>query len=387
MGARFRGGTGDELASWTGHRLPSGSTLIQHPDPGAYAAPVLRSRVASLAALAFALLLPAGAEAACGVAAPRADYETPDVQVYVRKHDLVACHRATGKARVVGYRANDGMGTDEYTAVNGVVGGRWVWTSFLASFAESADVREDTLTDLRTGEKVKATISDEDTDGQVIALPGALVVAGPGGVAARLTDGRKLLLGPEPATALAASGARVYWRVEGAVRTTVLELPAADPAQRAPLARTIGRCRPKPGARLVIRDAGGHVVSRAAGATWACLPRRGSTRQVATGVVSELSLLSAREVVYARPGFAGVFDVATGTRRELESSAGPVAVTPVSLVVAGPGGLRSWGYRQKAPTVVSPEPATEVAIGDSELERVVYWLDAAATPRTTVIVR
>src|SRR4051794_35338261 len=101
-----------------------------------------------LCALVPALLFPAAAEAACGVPAARAEYETPDVQVYVRKDALVGCHRATGRARVIGYRGNDGMGTDEYTAVMGVVGGRWVWTSLLATFAESSDVREDTLTDL-----------------------------------------------------------------------------------------------------------------------------------------------------------------------------------------------------------------------------------------------
>jgi hypothetical protein len=133
----------------------------------------------ALLLLVSALLFPAGAQAACGVPSPRAEYETPDVQVYVRKGNLVACHRATGKARVVGVRANDGMGTDEYTAVVGAIGGRWLWTSFLASFAESADVRVDTLTDLRTGKKVEATVEDEDTSNQVIVLPGALIVAGP----------------------------------------------------------------------------------------------------------------------------------------------------------------------------------------------------------------
>jgi hypothetical protein len=342
--------------------------------------------VALLAALVTALLVPPSAEAACGVPSPRAEYETPDVQVYVRKGELVACHRATGKARVVGTRANDGMGTDESTAVMGAVGGRWLWTSLLASFAESADVRIDTLTDLRTGQTAKATIWDEDTNDQVIALPGALVLAGPDGVLARFTDGRMLLLESEPALALAASGARVYWQVNGVVRTSALALPAPDAAPRSPLARTIGLCRPKRGARLLLRDEW-LVVSRAAGSTWACSPRRGRTRQVANAVASDLSLLSTREVAYARPGFTGVFDVLDGTRRELESSGGPVAVTAVALIAAGPGGLRSWGYRQTAPTLVSPEPATEVAIGDSETERVAYWLDATGTARMTVIFR
>ena len=129
------------------------------------------------------------------------------------------------------------------------------------------------------------------------------------------------------------------------------------------------------------------VVTRTAGSTWACLPRRGTTRRLAAGEVSELSLQSGREVVYARPGFAGVFDVADGTRRELESGGGPVAVTSVAFIAGGPGGLASWGYKRKAPTLLSPEPASAVAIGDAELERVAYWLDAAGAPRATVIVR
>ena len=339
-----------------------------------------------LGALVPALLLPARAEAACGVPAARAEYETPDVQVYLRKHDLVACHRATGKARVVGYRSNDGMGTDEYTAVMGVIGGRWVWTSMLATFAESADFRGDTLTDLRTGKKVTATVWDEDTSAQAFALPGALVVGGEGGVTARFTDGRKQVLESGNADALAVSGTRVYWRVEGSVRSAVLELPAADAPAAAPRARALGRCRPKAGARLLMRDSS-IVVTRTTGSTWGCLPRRGTTRRVAAGAVSELSLQSGREVVYARPGFAGVFDVADGTRRELESGGGPVAVSSVAFVAGGPGGLASWGYKRKAPTLLSPDPASKIAIGDAELERIAYWLDANGAPRATVIVR
>ena len=97
----------------------------------------------------------------------------------------------------------------------GVVGGRWVWTSLLATFAESADFRGDTLTDLRTGKKVTATVWDEDASAQAFALPGALVVGGEGGITARFTDGRKQVLESANADALAVSGARIYWRVDG----------------------------------------------------------------------------------------------------------------------------------------------------------------------------
>ena len=61
---------------------------------------------------------------ACGVPSAQAEYETPEVQVYVRGSRLVACHRAARRERVVGVRANDGMGTDESTYVrSGAVAG------------------------------------------------------------------------------------------------------------------------------------------------------------------------------------------------------------------------------------------------------------------------
>ena len=68
------------------------------------------------------------------------------------------------------------------------------------------------------------------------------------------------------------------------------------------------------------------------------------------GTVSELSLLSAREIVVRETRLRGMFDVISGARRELESSGGPIAVGDVSLVAARPGGLRSWGCRAKTTT-------------------------------------
>ena len=139
---------------------------------------------------------PAAAHAACGVPSARAVYETPEVQVYTRAtktrgvRDLLACHRATGKARVVDVRANDGMGTDEFSVVNGVLGGRWIWTSLLSSAAESADARDDRLTDLRNGRTISVDVEDEFTDATTLALPGVLLVADEKGLVARFTDGR-----------------------------------------------------------------------------------------------------------------------------------------------------------------------------------------------------
>ena len=51
----------------------------------------------------------------------RAEYETPEVQVYERGNALRACLRATGKERVIGSRYDDGS-TSEVDLVSGVFG-------------------------------------------------------------------------------------------------------------------------------------------------------------------------------------------------------------------------------------------------------------------------
>ena len=94
-----------------------------------------------LLVLVAALLFPAGARGRLrrsGASRGVRDAGCPGLRAQGRPRGLPPRDR---KARVVGVRANDGMGTDEYTAVVGAIGGRWLWTSFLASFAESADVR------------------------------------------------------------------------------------------------------------------------------------------------------------------------------------------------------------------------------------------------------
>jgi len=266
-----------------------------------------------LALIAVALLTPARAEAACGVPPAKAEYETPEVQVHLRGARLVACHRASGLQRRVGVRVNDGMGTDESSYVNGVLGGRWVWTSSFASFGESADVQEDSLVDLRTGKSVRAIVEDEDTiDADAIALPGVLIVATEAGVQARWIDGRVEQLSAESSRALAAVGSRVYWTEAGGVaNSAVLTLPAADPPRPKPLARTVGRCKPRPGARLLVRD-GALVVSRAGGVTWAC--RGSKTRRVSSS--ADVTVLSERWVIY--PG--GVLFVANGRHTALNGN-------------------------------------------------------------------
>ena len=263
-------------ASRFGRPLPSGSTLIPHPDRvicSPVLAPASRPRRSPGGVLLGAAPAAARGRLRCG-RRPRGVRDARRA-VYVRKGDLVACHRATGKARVVGDRANDGMGTDEYTAVNRrprrplgldepARDVRRVRGRARGHAHRPAHGQEGQGHDLRRGH-----------DEQAIALPGRAGRRRRRRGLARFTDGRKQVLGREPAAALAASGARVYWRVQGAVRTAVLQLPAADAAQRPPLARTIGRCRPKRGRAAADPRSARLVVSRAGGATWACLPRRG----------------------------------------------------------------------------------------------------------------
>ena len=320
------------------------------------------------------LALPGSADAACGVAQSRAEYETPEVQIYQRKAGLYACLRATGKERLVGSRYDDG-GTAEWDYFGGIYGGRYVETSFSGSYSESSDAGDETMTDLRTGKHVKVVTSDENTfpeDVEVVVTGGILVAkADEGGVIAYYTDGRKVTLSTDAtAKALAAtSGGRVYWQASGTVQTAVLELPPSDPARTGPRLRTIGKCKPRSGARLLEAD-GPMVLSRVGTNVYVC--RAGTTRKV--GAVTAASLAGNRYVSYVRAGLTGSFDAAKGTRREL---GGEVAISSPSLIGAGPDGLTLW------PDVsLAPGPASAPAFGP---KRVVYWLDGAQAPQMRVL--
>ena len=284
-----------------------------------------------------------------------------------------ACVRATGRERVVGSRYDDG-GTAEVSYVSGIFGGRYVWMNYSGSYAESADVQMETMTDLRTGKHVDVTVEDEGTSGvEVVAAPGVLVSTAGGGIVANYTDGRKVQLsaGPE-ASALAVAGSRVYWREKLDARTAVLELPESDPARRGPLMRTLDKCKARKGARLVESDETIHL-SRVGASVWAC--RVGKTRRL--GEVTDARIETGRFVSYRREGLVGLFDLVTGERRELE---GVGAISGSRLMTAGPSGLRLW------PDVsLAPSPVSEPAFGWGAFRGVVYWLDGAQVPHFQVI--
>ena len=305
----------------------------------------------------------------------RAVYETPEVQVYERAknrrvRDVIACLRATGKARKVDVRANDGMGTDEFSTVNEVLGGRWIWTSLLGSrrvrrHARGAAHRPAHRRDVLDRDRGRVQLAHRAGRPRRARrrrrgrCDRALHRRRQGDA----RDGAEHRPGRQRrARVLARAGRRAHGHVT---------LPAADPARARPLARTISRCKPRRGARLALRTES-LVLSRSGGAVWACRTTRG--RNYRLGAVDNLRPLSDRHVAYGS-GLIAVFDAVRGNYRELEGTS--AAATASALLASGPGGLRAWTAERPAATVLTADPASDVALGDG----VAYWLDGAGTPR------
>ena len=212
---------------------------------------MLKPALVPAALIALLLVVPAPAHGACGVATAKADYESPEIQLYSRGVDdmrsHIACLRATGKQRLIGTdSAGEGSAA---TSVRGVYG-RWLWLEH-AVYDPDSDSRDVTheLLDVQTGKKARTRLFSE-----VVALPGALVVASDG-VTARFTDGRSVKLSTDAmASGLAAVGSRVYWRTGDMAHTAELKLPKAAAAAKGPVATKVGRCVPRKGARLELFD-------------------------------------------------------------------------------------------------------------------------------------
>ena len=209
---------------------------------------MLKPALVPAALIALLLVVPAPAHGACGVATAKADYESPEIQLYSRGVDdmrsHLACLRATGKQRLVGSdSAGEGSAA---TSVRGVYG-RWLWLEY-------ADVRPGQRLPERDPRSCSTSGRARQAKAgpfiEVVALPGALVVAYEG-VTARFTDGRTVKLSTDPtASGLAAVGSRVYWRTGDVAHTAELALPKAAAAAKGPVATKIGRCVPRKGARL-----------------------------------------------------------------------------------------------------------------------------------------
>ena len=121
-------------------------------------------------------------------------------------------------------------------------------------------MREDTLTDLRTGKKVVTRVQDEDDrTRRRWRANGVLVSTGGRRDRATTPTGAtcRAQRGPVGDRRSRVAGARVYWRIGERRRT-----PRCSSCRRAirrarPLARTIGRCKPRKGARLVAATSAG----------------------------------------------------------------------------------------------------------------------------------
>ena len=324
---------------------------------------MLKPALVPAALLALLLVVPAPAHGACGVATAKADYESPEIQLYSQGDEILtnhyACLRATGKRRAVG-QDSQGEGSAS-TSVLGVYG-RWLWLSNEMYDPDSdATQVSHTLLDVRTGKAANAGAFTED-----IALPGALVVAYEG-ITARFTDGRTVKLSTDPtASGLAAVGSRVYWRTGDGAHTAELALPKAAAAAKGPVATKVGRCTPRKGARLELLEAK-LVLTRQGGKTWACRTPPGKTRAV--GAVRGLVVRSDREIAFVRGGRVGTLNVLTGARTEVAGTA--FAATGTRLLVVAKDGLHS------PVDVLAAAPATEPALAGDYA----YWLDSMGAPQ------
>lgn len=280
----------------------------------------MRLLLVALFTVLIVIVAPGSAHAkACGVPRGKAVYETPEVQVHRTKGGrLMGCNRATGRAKQVGWDYTDGMGTYETGGVIAVLGGRWVWVLQQTTAAESADHSEYWFTDVVTGKTLIVTTQDEDKPTyEAVGLAGVIVVAGKDGVLALHPGGRIEPLGGMPtAFGIAGAGNRVYWQdVRGVAQTATVALPTPATPRTPPRARTIGRCKPRPGARLLLHD-GAFIYTRAAGQTWLCV--RGRTRLAPAPPAADPKRLEVASVAYPDPFTywldpAGVPHVAEGT--------------------------------------------------------------------------
>jgi hypothetical protein len=331
-----------------------------------------------LTALLTALIVIAapGAAHACGVHQSKAVFETPDVQVYAQGKSLRkgyywrACHRASGKTLIVGYQYAGAYGYND-SAVLGVAGGRWISTYSSGGGGESYGESDYAVQDLITRKYVSADIEHEFHQVDAAPFPGGLLVVGEKGVVLHFVDGRKVTLSADPkATEAAVAGARAYWRDgAGVAQTATFELPVGETPRPAPRARTIGRCKPRPGARLLMID-GANVVTRTSAGTYACDGKR--TRKLPAGA-TDVQVAADGVVAYALPGIAGRMAIATGARTELPST-GPLTLNGAALVTSSPAGVR---HDER---VLSPEPGTEIAV--NTYDDVIFWLDPAGVARS-----
>jgi hypothetical protein len=370
---------------------------------------VRRALATATAALLAVLVFPAaGAAADCGAKqGQRIDYEDAAVQVFARApgkrsgdRAIVACSRLTGRKSKVAVESGN---SDESISVEvrGVVAGRYLWTVESFSYAESFDVEQHQLFDLRTRRKVRATSEDEDTLADVTAVPGALVVAdGKTLVQRDIGGGERTLASGTALRAPAVGGDRLYWQAGPSAFSAPLAVEP-DAVAEHPALRTRRRAACLPRRRTVLLRAGGLVVSEAGdGTVTACRLR--TRRQVdlvavlgdgvkPTGPPGRFIALDGRRLLYqveveTQQGLTGmlvVLDLKTGRVRRSVTVPGLTGTASAGDVVAFTDGgilslLERGGRRDLAQGAIGHIALTTSDLGDGH--RALYWSDGE-TPR------
>jgi hypothetical protein len=280
-------------------------------------------------ALAIVLVL-AAASAAPSSAAPHCTTkglvaEVGDVRVTGRSA-IRACWRPTGRTRLLA-RTVVADAEQISASLEAVIGGHYVWTTEYFTYAESFDVVEHTLTDVRTGRSVQVPTGGDFGFVDVIAIPGSLISAGPKGLRVHRIGRAARTVDPSPqATTPAAGGDTLYWRAQdGTPRSAPVAVPEAV-ARSTKREVRLGRCRVPRGA-AVLAHRFRVLVWRTAEATWSC--RLTGGRAVRLGPVTA-EPASVREVLAVGADGTDLVDLVTGgVTRSLTAADGSAAALGV----------------------------------------------------------
>ena len=288
---------------------------------------MLKPALVPAALIALLLVVPAPAHGACGVATAKADYESPEIQLYSRGRGSLtshlACLRATGKrAARRAVTARRGLGVD---------------------------VRARGLRPLAVA--VRTTMYDPDSDTRIVSRAtvrrphGQAAPAGPftetraagsarrrlRGRDRRFTDGRTVKLSADPTASdsppwvPACTGGPATWRTRPSSR-------CRRPPRRPGAGGHEGRAlHPRKGARLELLgpEARAHA-GRAGRPGRAALPPGKRVRSARCG----LSVRSDREVAFVRGKRVGTLNVLTGARTDVAGTAFAASRTRLLVVAA-----------------------------------------------------
>jgi hypothetical protein len=315
---------------------------------------------AALLTLFILVVLPATASAACRTA-PDADvwYDSPVLQVWEDRDGFVSCLRPTGQE----FR---------YPHPGTLLAFDDAWEDRWLSLEPAPDWEG------RGGDDLPDLGTTYDTWTGEPAADGWRLRTGRDGVVLHRADGTTQVIDPTPVTGwvdFAYHGSRVFWRTRTGARTAVLDVPAdtAAPAARPVRARRQGKCRPRPGATLVVRHRD-LVLTRKGRSVHACFGGRAAS----IGDARAVEHLGVDEIAYRRPGFAGTLSTYSRRKRELPSAGGRIAANwELFAAVDRTGVLRAWLDGNRRPAVLTGAGASEVTVRGRD----VFWLAPDGTAR------